>query len=234
MKTLRIPTLLVLAFLIALMFVHPAVADTPKHYTELKFTPPPGIRVPDYTRFQLQNGMIVYLMEDHELPLVRGTAVIRTGDRFEPANQIGLGELTGTVVRSGGTQKRTADQINQLLEQRAAEVETGISTTAGSAGFSTLTENLPEVFDLFAEVIQQPAFAPEKFAIAKVQLQGGIARRNDDPNGIVGREFQKLIYGSESPYARTVEYSTIANISAMIWSSSISDRSVLTKCCWEL
>jgi len=213
MKILRIPILFALAFLVVLMFVHPAVADTPKHYTDLKFAPPPEIKVPAYTRFQLQNGMIVYLMEDHELPLVSGTALIRTGDRFEPANQIGLGDLTGTVMRSGGTQKHPADQLNQLLEQRAAMVETGIGTTAGSAGFNTLTEDLPEVFDLFAEVIQQPAFAPDKLATAKVQLQGGIARRNDDPNGIVDREFQKLIYGNESPYARTVEYSTLANIS---------------------
>ncbi|MEP0919168.1 insulinase family protein [Leptolyngbya sp. DQ-M1] len=213
MKTFRISTLFVLAFLAVLLFVHPAIAETPKHYTDLKFTPPPEIRVPEYTRFQLQNGMIVYLMEDHELPLVSGTALVKTGDRFEPANQIGLAELTGTVMRSGGTQKRTANQLNQLLEQRAAVVETGISTTAGSASFNTLTEDLPEVFDLFAEVIQQPAFAPDQLAIAKVQLQGGIARRNDDPNGIVGREFQKLIYGSDSPYARTVEYSTITNIS---------------------
>ncbi|MBD1825815.1 insulinase family protein [Cyanobacteria bacterium FACHB-DQ100] len=213
MKTFRISTLFVLAFLAVLLFVHPAIAETPKHYTDLKFTPPPEIRVPEYTRFQLQNGMIVYLMEDHELPLVSGTALVKTGDRFEPANQVGLAELTGTVMRSGGTQKRTANQLNQLLEQRAAVVETGISTTAGSASFNTLTEDLPEVFDLFAEVIQQPAFAPDQLAIAKVQLQGGIARRNDDPNGIVGREFQKLIYGSDSPYARTVEYSTITNIS---------------------
>jgi zinc protease len=213
MKSLRIPIFFVLAFSLVLIFIHPAVADTPKHYTELKFSPPPEIKVPDYTRFQLQNGIIVYLMEDHELPLVSGTAIVRTGDRLEPANEIGLADLTGTLMRSGGTAKRTANQLNQFLEQRAAVVETGISTTSGSAGFNTLTEDLPAVFDSFAEVIQQPAFSPEQFAIAKVQLQGGIARRNDDPNGIVGREFQKLIYGAESPYARTVEYSTIANIS---------------------
>ncbi|GAP95458.1 M16 family metallopeptidase [Leptolyngbya sp. NIES-2104] len=213
MKLLRITTLFISALLFVLLSVHPAVADTPKHYTDLKFSPPPEIRVPDYTRFQLQNGMIVYLMEDHELPLVSGTAIVRTGDKFDPTNQVGLGELTGTLVRAGGTQKRTADQLNQLLEQRAAVIETGISTTAGSAGFNTLAEDLPEVFDLFAEVIQQPAFAEDKFAIAKVQLQGGIARRNDDPNGIAGREFQKLIYGDESPFARTIEYATIANVS---------------------
>lgn len=212
MKTFRIPTLFVLAFLAVLLFVYPAIAETPKHYTDLKFSPPPEVRIPKHTRFQLQNGIIVYLMEDHELPLVRGTALVRTGDRFEPANQVGLAELTGAVMRSGGTQKRSADQLNQLLEQRAAAIETAISTTQGSASFNTLLEDLPEVFSLFAEVIQQPAFAPDQFAIAKVQLQGGIARRNDDPDDILGREFQKLIYGSDSPYARTVEYSTLNNI----------------------
>lgn len=210
---MKVISLFISALLFVLLSVHPAVADTPKHYTDLQFSSPPEVRVPDYTRFQLQNGMIVYLMEDHELPLVSGTAIVRTGDRFEATEQTGLAELTGTLIRAGGTQKRTADQLNQLLEQRAAVIETGINTTAGSAGFNTLTEDLPEVFDLFAEVIQQPAFAPDKFAIAKVQVQGGIVRRNDDPNGIASREFQKLIYGNESPYARTTEFSTLANIS---------------------
>ncbi|MCU0549037.1 MAG: insulinase family protein [Leptolyngbya sp. Prado105] len=212
MKVFRISSLFILACLAVLLRIHPAIADTPKHYTDLKFSPPPEVRVPDYTQFKLKNGMTVYLMEDHELPLVSGTALVRTGDRFEPANQVGLGELTGTVMRSGGTQKRSADQLNQLLEQRAASIETGIATTSGSASFNTLSEDLPEVFDLFAEVIQQPAFAEDKLAIAKVQAQGGIARRNDDPNGIAGREFQKLIYGEQSPYARIPEFSTLANI----------------------
>jgi zinc protease len=72
---------------------------------------------------------------------------------------------------------------------------------------------LDTVFDLFAEVIQEPVFAPEKLELAKRQQAGQIARRNDDPDDIVGREFQKLIYGDKSPYARTVEYATLNNIS---------------------
>ena len=199
--------------ILLLAFALPASAETAKHYTDLKLAPAPEVKVPDYRRFQLKNGLVVYLMEDHELPLVSGTALIRTGDRFEPANQVGLAGLTGAVMRSGGTQKRSPEQLNQQLEQRAASIETGIGVTSGSAGFSALSEDLSEVFDLFAEVIQQPAFAPEKFSLAKLQTQGGIARRNDDPNGIVGREFEKLIYGGESPYARVVEYATIENVS---------------------
>jgi zinc protease len=187
-------------------------AATPKHYDELTFPALPEIKLPKYTRFELKNGMRVYLMEDKELPLVEGTAIFRTGDRFEPEDKIGLAGLTGVVMRTGGTSKHTADELNQLLEQRAASVETGINSTVGSASFEALAEDLEPVFDLFAEVIRSPIFAPEKLDLAKKQEQGAIARRNDDPNSISSREFQKLIYGDRSPYARTVEYKTLAKI----------------------
>ncbi len=199
--------------ILLLTLVLPASAETAKHYTDLKLAPAPEVKVPDYSRFELKNGIVVYLMEDHELPLVSGTALIRTGDRFEPGSKVGLAGLTGAVMRSGGTQTHSPDELNQILEQRAASIETGIGSTSGSASFDALSEDLSEVFNLFAEVIQQPAFAPEKFNLAKLQTQGGIARRNDDPNGIVGREFEKLLYGGESPYARVVEYATIETIS---------------------
>lgn len=189
-----------------------ALADTPRHYTELEFAPAPEVKLPDYSRFELPNGMIVYLMEDHELPIVSGSAMIRTGDRLEPADQVGLAGIVGEVMRSGGTTEHSADQLNQLLEQRAASVETGIDIAVGSASFGSLTEDLPEVFDLFAEVLRQPAFPQDKIDLAKTQRSGGIARRNDDPEEIAGREFQKLIYGVESPYARSIEYASIANI----------------------
>jgi len=173
----------------------------------------PEIQIPKYSRFQLKNGLIVYLMEDHELPLVSGTALFRTGDRLEPGDKVGLAGLTGTVLRTGGTQQRSADALNQLLEQRAASVETSIGATSGSASFDALTEDLGDVFGLFAEVIRQPIFAPDKLDLAKNQTRGGIARRNDSPDDITGRECEQLIYGETSPYARIVEYATLDNIS---------------------
>ncbi len=205
---------LVIVMLLSILGRMPAIAlAPPKHYTELEFPPLPELEIPDYTRFQLNNGIVVYLMEDHELPLIGGRAIFRTGSRFEPENKVGLADLTGTVMRTGGTIQHSPEQINQLLEQKAAAVETGIGGTAGSARFSCLTEDLTKVFGLFAEVIREPAFTEEKLELAKQQWEGSIARRNDDPESIAGREFQKLIYGTESPYARTVEYETLDNIS---------------------
>jgi zinc protease len=204
---------LVMTFLLVVVSRLPAAADTAKHYSDLQFPTLGEVQVPKYTRYKLDNGMVVYLMEDHELPLVGGTALVRTGDRFEPPQKVGLGSITGQVMRTGGTTVHSGDELNQLLEQRAASVETGIGTTSGSANFSALSRDLDRVFDLFAEVIQKPAFAQDKLDFAKRQAAGQIARRNDDPNAIAGREFQKLIYGETSPYARTVEYATLGKIS---------------------
>ena len=190
-----------------------ALATEAKHYTDLEFAPLGEIKLPEYERYELKNGMVVYLMENHELPLVNGTAIIRTGDRLEPSNEVGLVQLVGTVMRSGGTQKHTPDQLNEILEQRAASVETSIGGTSGSGFFTSLTEDTETVFELFAEVLQQPAFLQEKIDLAKTQIRGSIARRNDNPGSIANREFRKLIYGDTSPYGRTVEYATLDNIS---------------------
>lgn len=203
--------------LIAILFLLttriPLNAQTPLHYTELEFPPLPEVELPEYDRYQLDNGMVVYLVEDRDLPLIDGTAIIRSGSRFEPANKVGLAKLTGIVMRSGGTESHPADELNLLLEQKAASVETNIGLTSGSASFSTLTEDLNSVFQLFSEVIRQPAFEAEKFSLAKNQLRGAIARRNDNPQEIASREFEQVIYGETSPYARISEYETIDNIS---------------------
>jgi zinc protease len=213
-KLLRysIITLLAIALLIGLGR-SPAQATPARHYTELEFGPPPEITLPDYTRYELENGLVVYLVEDHELPLVSGSALFHTGDRLEPRDKVGLASIVGDVMRSGGTTEHPADDLNQILEQQAASVESGIGSTAGSVSFNALSEDLDTVFGLFAEVIQQPAFPQDRIDLAKNQWRGAIARRNDDPGNITSREFSKLVYGQASPYARTIEYDTLDKIS---------------------
>ncbi|MEA5450930.1 pitrilysin family protein [Leptolyngbya sp. CCNP1308] len=189
-----------------------ASALTPRHFDELEFPNLRDIEIPAYERYALPNGLVVYLLEDHELPLVSGSATFRTGARFEPADKVGLANLTGEAMRLGGTTRLDADSLNQQLEQRAASIETSIDLSEGSASFSTLSEDTAAVFGLFADVVQRPAFADDKIDLLKRQYGGGIARRNDDPDGITSREFRKLVYGANSPYARTTEYATLAAI----------------------
>ncbi|AFY47227.1 putative Zn-dependent peptidase [Nostoc sp. PCC 7524] len=203
---------LAVAFLIVTFNFTLAVTATTKHYTELQLAPLPEIKLPKYERFVLENGMVVYLAEDHELPFVGGTALVRTGTRWEPADKVGLASIVGAVMRTGGTKKHSSDELDNLLAQRAAAVETAIAQSNGAAAFTALSEDLDLVFGLFTEVLREPVFAQEKLDLAKNQVKDSIARRNDDPNSIAAREFRKLIYGKDSPYARTAEYATVNRI----------------------
>jgi predicted Zn-dependent peptidase len=181
-------------------------------YKDLTYPPLRNIRVPDVDRTELPNGLVLYLLEDHTLPKIQGAAFIRTGDWYEPADKIGLASIVGQVMRTGGTTTRSGDEINRALENVGAGVETGIGGGSGSASLFTLKENLPIVLEIFADILQNPAFPEDKIQLAKIRMRTGIARRNDNVLGIASREFIKLLYGADSPYARTTEYATIDNI----------------------
>jgi len=163
-------------------------------------------------RVEFPNGMVLMLQEDHELPLIRGEVLIRGGSRDEPADKIGLVQMFGQVWRTGGTKNKTGDQLDDYLEARAAKVESGGGRDSTSLSWDCLTDNFDYVFKLFLEVLREPEFRIEKIALAKNQLNTGISRRNDSPSQIAFREVTKLVYGSDSPYARVPEYVTVAAV----------------------
>jgi len=163
-------------------------------------------------RIKLDNGMIVYLLEDHELPIIDISVWIRTGSIYEPADKVGLASITGAVMRTGGTTSKTGDELDEILENLAASVEVGIGGDSGSASMSVLKEDLDTGLSILADVLINPAFREDKIELEKIQHRSTIARRNDDASDITAREFRRLIYGADSPYARTTEYDTINNI----------------------
>ena len=160
-------------------------------------------------RIELPNGMILFLQEDHELPLIDGSIMIRGGARLEPAAKVGMVSLYGQVWRTGGTRTRTGDQLDDFLEARAAKVETGGGLDSTSISWSSLKNDFNEVFDVMLELLKEPEFRSDKILLSKQLMATGISRRNDDPAGIARRESAKLAYGADSPFARTMEYATL-------------------------
>jgi zinc protease len=163
-------------------------------------------------RIQLSNGMVIFLLEDHELPLVQGTAEIRGGSVEEPAGKAGLVDVYGQAWRTGGTKSQTGDQLDDYLEARAAKVETHGGLESTSISWDCLKDNLDDVFKVFVGVMREPEFREVKIALAKRQIDSGISRRNDSPFNIATREASKLVYGVDSPYAREPEYATVAAV----------------------
>ncbi|MDQ6699886.1 MAG: insulinase family protein [Acidobacteriota bacterium] len=178
-------------------------------YKALKYPPLRQVQIPDIATFTLPNGMKLYLLENHELPLVRGVALVRTGNLFDPPDKVGLATMTGDVMRSGGTRDKTGDQLDEQLENIAASVESDIGERSGRVSFSTLKERTDEVLGVFKDVLTGPEFREDKIELIKNQLRSSISRRNDDPHGIAQREFADLLYGRDTPYGWQMQYATV-------------------------
>jgi len=163
-------------------------------------------------RIELANGLVIFLQEDHELPLIDGIIRIRGGSREEPADKTGMIAIYADVWRTGGTTSKTGDQLDDFLEAHAARVEASESGDSTVLGWSALKENFDQVFPVVLDLLEHPEFRQDKIGLTKQQFASIISRRNDDMDEIAGRESAKLAYGPNNPYARTPEYYTVAAV----------------------
>ncbi len=179
---------------------------------EMRFEPV-EFRAPEPERVVMQNGMVVYLLEDAELPLVTVSAMFRTGGWLDPADKVGLAAITGSVMRTGGTARMTAEEVDEALEHLAAQVSVGIGRTSGSAMLDVLKKDLETGLQMFADILRTPRFDPSRVELAKLQIMESIRRRDDQPESIAGRAFRKLLYGEGHPLARESSLESLSRIS---------------------
>jgi zinc protease len=189
-----------------------AAAQPVPSYKDLKFPPLKQVKIPQPVQFTLANGMRVFLLEDHELPLINGLALVRTGNLFDPADKKGLSSVMADVLRSGGTKAKTGDQLDEDLENIAASVESGMGETSASISFSGLKESADTVLRIFKDVMTDPEFRQDKIDLTLAQMNSGIDRRNDDAQGIAEREIANIIYGRNTPYGWSIEHADLARI----------------------
>jgi zinc protease len=164
-------------------------------------------------RIQLKNGIVIFLQEDHELPFVSGSVLIPGGARDEDAAKTGLVDLYGQTWRTSGTAKMNGDAMDDLLEAKAAHIETSGGLDATSLSWDSLKADTDQVFSLALDLLLHPKFDPEKLQLAQQQAATSVVRRNDDESEIASREAAKLVYGPNSPYTRQPELATIGAVS---------------------
>ncbi len=154
------------------------------NWRQIPIPPLPAFHPQQPKRIELSNGMVIFLQEDHELPLIEGSARIRGGSRDEPASKVGLVDLFGEVWRTGGTKAQTGDQLDDFLEVRAAKVETGGGADSTTISLSCLKGDFDDVFKVFVDLLQNPEFRADKLDLAQKQAEDGISRRNDEVGGL--------------------------------------------------
>lgn len=203
---------------IALFSLSPAalLAQTPQipahprdlKYTSLTFTPPKR----EQYRHVLSNGVVAYLAEDHDLPLVNVATLVRTGTYLDPAGKEGLAALTGSQMRIGGTTTKNAEEFDEALAFLAANVNSGIGALQGNASLNLLTKDIDQGLSLYFEMLRNPGFQEDRIKLAKSQLIQNMERRNDSTDTIEDREWARLIYGANHFSARQTTKAAIESI----------------------
>ncbi len=179
-----------------------------------KLPVPPIGRIPAVKpeRMTLPNGIVVYLLENHDLPVVKGTAYFRMSPSLVPMDRAGLTGITGEVMRSGGSAAHSGDWLDDRLAAIGANLSANIALGQASSGFRCLTENSAEVVGLWSEIVRTPAFPDEKIELAKVGARRGIASRNDEMTSVLFRTATQAVYGKSNPWGMQAEYATIEPI----------------------
>ncbi len=204
-----------------------AAAEIPDHpsrltYPKMTFTPPSAR---DY-RAVLPSGVVVYLAENHELPLVNVSLVFRGGTYLDPPGKEGLSELAGYLLTRSGTKTRTPEQLEERLAFLAARLESTWGEVRGPMGYggpseasdrgtvtlNLLSKDLDEGLAILREVLTEPRFAGERIALRKSQLLAEMKQRNDDSASIEARERGFLAWGEGF---WTNRYATKASLDAI-------------------
>src|SRR5258707_3595884 len=142
LRTLAIVSLITVATFITT----PQATAQATTWQQVPVPPLPVFKPQQPKRIQLSNGMVIFLQEDHELPLISASARIRGGSHNEPAAKVGLVDIYGEVWRTGGTKTKTGDELDDFLEVRAAKVETSGGPASTHIGLNCLKGSLVDVF----------------------------------------------------------------------------------------
>jgi predicted Zn-dependent peptidase len=174
--------------------------------------PPLHFHPPKPSRYVLENGLVVYLLENHELPLIRLDMFFKAGTQYDPIDKVGLGSIFGEAMTEGGSLSHPSEEIEKILDRKAASISFSIELEHGAGEMSSRTEDFDVVFGLFSDLILHPQFQKDKFELAKAKALEELRRMNDDPEDVAKREFRRVMYGNHHPYARIPSPEMIKNI----------------------
>lgn len=179
--------------------------------TDKLLYPPLQFDLPSAERIILGNGIVLYFLEDHELPLVTINALVKTGTMYDPIGKEGVAELTTYVMKTGGTQKLSSTEIDNQFDFMAASPSITAALDSAQIDFSLSNKDIDHGLELLSQILITPAFEQIKFDLAKGLKKEELRRLKDDPQRLAIREFNRLIY-RDNPRGRFASMQSLGNI----------------------
>ncbi len=187
------------------------VKITPQHTPEFeaaqawRSTPPaPGperpLILPKPTVFTLANGLTVYLVERHELPIVSVQLLTLAGGAANPPNRPGLAGMTAALLTEG-TDKRSSEEIANAASLLGTDLSSFSNSDSAGLAISLLSRHVTPGLDLLADSAQHPAFPAADLERLRTRRLTGLLQQQDNPIQLALRAGLLNLYGAANPYA---------------------------------
>jgi zinc protease len=162
--------------------------------------PAPKLVLPVATVFKLGNGLTVYLVERHKLPLMSAALEITGGNTVNPTDKPGLASFTADMLTEGTT-KMNSLEFSSAVEQLGANVTTAAGDDSSGVALDALTKNEDAAFSLFADAALRPAFSADEVDRVRTSRITSLLQQKDSPRAIAFKAVGRVLYGN-GPYGQ--------------------------------
>jgi len=150
-------------------------------------------KLPEYVTFKLDNGLTVYLMERHAVPVISVSTIIPAG-AIDDGSQAGLADLTATALKHG-TKSYTKAQLDEEIDFIGASLNTSSSKEFSRLSTKFFSKDKAKVLSIIKEILMNPVFDLQEFEKEKSRLLVNLEQQKESPRSVIGSYFNKLLYG---------------------------------------
>ena len=164
---------------------------------------PPQLKLAPLQKRMLSNGVPVWLVEQHEVPLVQLTLLLKAGGNEDPAGKFGLASMTAAMLDEGaGT--RSALEIADEIEYLGASLAATSSFDASAVRLGVPVSRLSAALPVMADVALRPAFPDAELERLRQERLTDLLQARDDPASVAPMAFARLLFGASHRYGTGV------------------------------
>ncbi len=156
--------------------------------------------LPAIEKTKLANGLNVWFVKQNELPIVSMNMVLNAGGTLDSNDKSGAASLTATMLNQGTTTRSAIDIANQL-QSIGSSVNANAGWDSTSVAMQTLTKNLDQTLDIYADILTNPAFPDKELESIRRRALVGLLQRKSIPAAVATTVYNKVLYGTQ-PYSR--------------------------------
>ena len=161
--------------------------------------PPPALNLPSIQKRQLSNGLPVWIVELHEVPVAQVNLVVFSGSGDDPAGKFGVASLTAAMLEEGAG-SRSALEIADAVDFLGADLGTNSAIDFSAVRLHVPVARLADALPIMADVALRPTFPKDELERLRRQRLTSLLQARDDPGTIATTAFARILYGPTHRY----------------------------------